>query len=108
MHDTLAGRSRVQYEEYTPDEARELEEKVKMYLDGELQEIEVSSLRMVYEAFGCFRRLYQQLGTELASRPAAASQQAEGAAQAPDGGPAAQQGHEPGREGEVGEDEEGR
>merc|ERR1719262_1531362 len=100
MHDTLAGRSRVQYEEYTPDEARELEEKVKMYLDGELQEIEVSSLRMVYEAFGCFRKLYQQLGTELASRPAAALQQGEGAAQAPDGGPAAQQGHEPGREGE--------
>jgi kinesin family protein 6/9 len=108
MHDTLAGRSRVQYEEYTPDEARELEEKVKMYVDGELQEIEVSSLRMVYEAFGCFRKLYQQLGTELASRPAAASQQGQGAAQVPDGGLAAQQGHESAREGEVGEDEEGR
>jgi len=106
MHDTLAGRSRVQYEEYNPDEIRELEEKVKMYLDGELQEIEVSSLRMVYEAFGCFRRLHQQLGTELAARPAVAAQQLEGA-QAPGGGPAAQQGHEQGHE-QVGEDEEGR
>jgi kinesin family protein 6/9 len=46
MHDTLAGRSRVQYEEYSPDEQAVLETKVQMYLDGEIQEIEVQSLRM--------------------------------------------------------------
>ncbi|CAJ1453954.1 unnamed protein product [Effrenium voratum] len=61
MHDTLAGRSRVQYEEYAPDEQKELEDKVQMYLEGELQEIEVTSLRMVYESFTCFRKLYQNL-----------------------------------------------
>ena len=27
MHDTLAGRSRVQYEEYAPDEQKELQDK---------------------------------------------------------------------------------
>jgi len=70
MHDTLAGRSRVQYEEYSPDEQAVLETKVQMYLDGEIQEIEVQSLRMVYEAFGLFRKLHQNLRTELASRPA--------------------------------------
>jgi kinesin family protein 6/9 len=69
MHDTLAGRSRVQYEEYTPDEQDVLESKVKMYLNGEIQEIEVASLRMVYEAFGIFRKLHQNLSTELSKRP---------------------------------------
>jgi kinesin family protein 6/9 len=107
MHDTLAGRSRVQYEEYAPHEAKELEEKVKMYLEGELQEIEVSSLRMVYEAFSCFRKLYQQLGTELASRPVR-PRPGEGAGQAAEGAQAAHQEPEGAREGEVGEDEEGR
>merc|ERR1719335_959428 len=43
MHDTLAGRSRVQYDEYMPDELQELESKIKDYLDGEIQEIEVAS-----------------------------------------------------------------
>lgn len=69
MHDTLAGRSRVQYEEYTPDEQAVLETKVQMYLDGEIQEIEVQSLRMVYEGFGIFRKLHQNLRTELSKRP---------------------------------------
>jgi len=69
MHDTLAGRSRVQYEEYTPDEQVVLETKVQMYLDGEIQEIEVQSLRMVYEAFGIFRKFHQNLRTELSRRP---------------------------------------
>jgi len=69
MHDTLAGRSRVQYEEYTPDEQAVLETKVQMYLDGEIQEIEVQSLRMVYEAFGIFRKFHQNLRTEMSKRP---------------------------------------
>jgi len=69
MHDTLAGRSRVQYEEYTPDEQAVLETKVQQYLDGEIQEIEVQSLRMVYEAFGIFRKFHQSLRTELSKRP---------------------------------------
>jgi len=74
MHDTLAGRSRVQYEEYTPDEQVVLETKVQMYLDGEIQEIEVASLRMVYEAFGVFRKLHQNCRMELSKRPVGASE----------------------------------
>lgn len=109
MHDTLAGRSRVQYEDYSPDEQKELEQKVSMYLEGEIQDIEVSSLRMVYEAFSIFRKLHQQLRTELAQRPT--------------GGPAMPGGYtedkaavgmqqafagQATRAGEVGEDEDGR
>jgi len=108
MHDTLAGRNRVQYEEYTPDEQRELEAKVTMYLDGEIQEIEVTSLRMVFEAFGCFRKLHQQLRTELAQRPAGAGVTGVSADdEAADSGAAVTQKPDS-REGEVGEDEDGR
>jgi len=106
MHDTLAGRSRVQYEDYSPDELRDLEAKIKMYLDGDVSDIEVSSLRMVYEAFGIFRNLYRQKCTELAERPfeTATGADAEGAGAA-DGA----DGHaDAPLSGEVGEDEEGR
>jgi len=107
MHDTLAGRSRVQYEEYSPDEQKELETKVQMYLEGEVQEIEVSSLRMVYESFTCFRKLYQDLRTELLNRPIQAAPTAGGDAEAADGAGAAATGAEA-HEGEVGEDVEGK
>mmetsp|Transcript_48397 Transcript_48397/g.78626 ORF Transcript_48397/g.78626 Transcript_48397/m.78626 type:complete len:725 (-) Transcript_48397:93-2267(-) len=107
MHDTLAGRSRVQYEEYSPDEQRELEAKVSMYLEGEIQEIELTSLRMGMECFLSFRKLYQQLRTELAQRPMGAPMSPTGEHEAAVGAGGAAGGHEP-REGEVGEDEEGR
>jgi kinesin family protein 6/9 len=69
MHDTLAGRSRVQYEDYTPDEQRELEVQVKSYLEGDTPQLEVVSLRMVVEAFTIFRKLHQGLQKDLAERP---------------------------------------
>jgi kinesin family protein 6/9 len=107
MHDTLAGRSRVQYEEYTPDEQSMLDEKVKQYLDCEIQEIEVQSLRMVYEAFAIFRKYHQNLTKELSQRPetlpAAAFDEVMGGDAAGQGADQAEQ-----REGEVGMDEEGK
>lgn len=105
MHDTLAGRSRVQYEEYTPDEQRDLKAKVQQYLTGDINDLEVVSLRMVYEAFGIFRQLHQQLQKDLAERPHHAVAAEEEAAAA--GGPSASPPPEA-REGDVGEDEEGR
>lgn len=107
MHDTLAGRSRVQYEEYTPDEQAELQEKVKMYLDGEIQDIEVQSLRMVTEAFGIFRKLHQQLRTELAQRPVAGPTGGKGDEAAAEGDTAGMIEPEQ-QEGDVGEDEDGK
>lgn len=74
MHDTLAGRSRVQYEDYTPDEQRELEVQVKAYLAGDSPQLEVVSLRMVVEAFSIFRKLHQQLEKDLAERPRLAAE----------------------------------
>merc|ERR1719343_1442763 len=80
--------------------------KIQDYLDGELQEIEVLSLRMVYESFGIFRNLYKKKCIELAERPFHAPTDAAGADAAPatdDATGAAARG-----EGDVGEDEEGR
>lgn len=74
MHDTLAGRSRVQYEDYTPDEQRELEVQVKDYLEGNTPQLEVVSLRMVVEAFAIFRKLHQGLQKDLAERPRMAAE----------------------------------
>lgn len=107
MHDTLAGRSRVQYEEYTPDEQRELEAQVLKYLEGEITDegLEVTSLRMVYEAFSCFKRLYTSLRTELASRPTLLA--GHGTAHQ-DGAPATSADFGDAREGGVGVDEQGR
>mmetsp|Transcript_592 Transcript_592/g.1371 ORF Transcript_592/g.1371 Transcript_592/m.1371 type:complete len:726 (-) Transcript_592:79-2256(-) len=107
MHDTLAGRSRVQYEEYSPDEQRELKEKVTMYLEGELQEVEVTSLRMVYEAFGIFRSLHQEMQMKLQQAPTSQAAVGQGGDGTQQGGVAAAEPGEP-KEGQVGEDEQGR
>jgi kinesin family protein 6/9 len=106
MHDTLAGRSRVQYEEYTPEERDILKTKVKSYLESEIQEIEVQSLRMVYEAFGIFRTYYQELQTKMAQMPASTQQVVTDEVTAETTGDGVDQAEH--REGEVGMDEEGK
>merc|ERR1719443_1254693 len=61
---------------------------------------------MVYESFGVFRKLHQQLQTELQQRPTAPGAGAvDGDAGAAEGGGAAD-GAPEAREGDVGEDEE--
>lgn len=109
MHDTLAGRSRVQYEEYSPDEKREMEQKVRRYLEGEVQELEVASLRMVYETFAIFRSVHIGLRKELAERPfsSAPGGGSEDTAGKGATGGSGQPGAQHGGVG-VGEDEEGR
>jgi len=106
MHDTLAGRSRVQYEEYTPDERALLKSKVSQYLESEIQEVEVQSLRMVYEAFGIFRTFYQDLQTKLAQMPASTQQVVTDEITAETTGDGVDKAEN--REGEVGMDEEGK
>merc|ERR1711870_34686 len=100
MHDTLAGRPRVQYEEYTQEERIALESKVLQYLKGQDQALEVTSLRMVYEAFSCFRKLHQH--AEPAQPPTAGVTANHVDNEHPTGSPAVAQEAEP-REGEVGE-----
>ncbi|KAF4669888.1 Kinesin member [Perkinsus chesapeaki] len=70
MHDILAGRQRIQYDEYTPEEVEELEKQIVQYLSGEDSDFQVESIRQVTEAFKIARRLYQQLSSDLASAKA--------------------------------------
>lgn len=68
MHNTLANRGHVQYDTYSPEEERDLDDKVQKYLDGELFELEVESVRMSLESFKLFRKKYQDLQKDLAKK----------------------------------------
>ncbi|CAD7930603.1 unnamed protein product [Amoebophrya sp. A25] len=69
MHDTLAGRGRIQYADYSPDEVRALEVKVHQYIEGETEQMEIVSLKMAHESFAIFRKMIQNLQKELRERP---------------------------------------
>ncbi len=69
MHDTLSGRGRIQYNDYSPDEIRALEGKVRGFVDGETEQIEVDSIKMVHESFSILRRMIHGLQKELRERP---------------------------------------
>jgi len=68
MHDTLAGRGRVQYSDYTPDEVRALETKVTQYVEGESEHMEIISLKMVHESFSIMRKMIHALQKDLRER----------------------------------------
>ena len=60
MHDTLANRGRVVYEPYTPDQQYQLQLLAEKYLDGELDEVEIESLRQAKEIFMQIRNIYKK------------------------------------------------
>lgn len=108
MYDTLAGRSQVQRDEFNPDETRELEGKLKQYINGEVADPpQIQSLRMVYEGFAIFKKLYNEQATELSKRPMGAAAMAGGGDEAGDGAPAAAYDNEE-QDGQVGDYEEER
>lgn len=59
MHDTLASRGRINYEPYTPEQQHQQQTLAKKYLDGEIEDIEVESLRQVRELFIQFKNIYR-------------------------------------------------
>ncbi|EER19633.1 kif9, putative [Perkinsus marinus ATCC 50983] len=65
MHDILAGRHTVRYDDYSPEEVEELEKRVVRFLKGEDADFEVESIQQVTEAFKIVRRLYQSISSEL-------------------------------------------
>jgi kinesin family member 6/9 len=60
MHDTLANRGRVVYEPYTPDQRRQIELLSEKFLDGQVEEIEIESIRQVKEILSYIRKLYKR------------------------------------------------
>jgi kinesin family protein 6/9 len=62
MHDTLANRGRITYDNYTPEQQYEVQKLAEQYLKGEKEDIEeITSLRQVRELFLQFRHCYKKL-----------------------------------------------
>ena len=52
MHDTLANRGRVKYDEYSLEEKQNISKVTMKYLNGEVEDIDnIDSLRMIREIF---------------------------------------------------------
>ena len=59
MHDTLANRGRVNYDQYSLEEQQNIKTVAHQYLDGEIDDIEqIDSLRMIREIFNVIRNEY--------------------------------------------------
>ena len=68
MHDTLASRSRVQYEAYTEDQRYQLQQTMKKWLANEIEELEVVNLRQVKEYFIQFKDYIKNLESNVEER----------------------------------------
>lgn len=58
MHDTLVGRGRISYEPYTLEEQFEEQKRAARFLNNEIEDIEIQSIRQVKELFFQFKNLY--------------------------------------------------
>lgn len=61
MHDTLGNRGRINYEPYTPEQQYAQQQLAKKYLNGDIEDIDIESLRQVKELFIQFRNIYRNL-----------------------------------------------
>lgn len=61
MHDTLVGRGRISYEAYSREQQYEQQQIAERFLKGELDDIDISSIRQVKELFIQFRNLYRNV-----------------------------------------------
>lgn len=61
MHDTLVGRGKISYENYTPEQQYEQQKLAKDFLDNKIDDIEIESLRQVKELFFQFKNLYRSV-----------------------------------------------
>lgn len=61
MHDTLVGRGRISYEPYTPEQQYEQQQIALKYLKGDIEDIDINSIRQVKELFIQFKNLYRSI-----------------------------------------------
>ena len=59
MHDTLSGRGRISYEPYSAEQQYEQQQICTRYLKGEIEDIDINSIRQVKELFIQFRNIYR-------------------------------------------------
>lgn len=60
MHDTLANRSRVVYETYTPEQQYQMQLIAEKYLEGGVEEIDFESLRQIKEILYQMRNIFKK------------------------------------------------
>ncbi|XP_067834986.1 kinesin-like protein KIF9 isoform X2 [Heptranchias perlo] len=65
MHNILANRRQVSYEILTANQIREIKAQVCRYLDGTLDEINITNLRQLRESFAQFKIILQQRELEV-------------------------------------------
>eukprot|EP01006_Ploeotia_vitrea_P033383 TRINITY_DN65487_c10_g5_i2.p1 TRINITY_DN65487_c10_g5~~TRINITY_DN65487_c10_g5_i2.p1 ORF type:complete len:851 (+),score=535.62 TRINITY_DN65487_c10_g5_i2:178-2730(+) len=61
MHDTLANRGDIAYDPYTQEQQEEMNEIVRQYVAGDIEDIDIQSLRQVRELFKQFRVYAREL-----------------------------------------------
>ena len=68
MHDTLANKGRVNYDDYSKEEHRKLEDLTGSFLKGDIDEFEsIDSLKMIREIFGIIRTEYKKKSQHIES-----------------------------------------
>lgn len=65
MHDTLANRGRVMYESYTPEQLYHIQIIAEKFLEGELDDVDIESLRQAREIFSQIRNIYKKTMNRL-------------------------------------------
>lgn len=65
MHDTLANRGRIVYEAYSSEQQYQIQLIAEKFLDGEVDDVDVESLRQARELFSQIRNIYRKTMTRL-------------------------------------------
>ncbi|XP_078396988.1 kinesin-like protein KIF9 isoform X3 [Cetorhinus maximus] len=65
MHNILTNRRHISYEALTENQVHEVKAQVCRYLDGTLDEINITNLRQLRESFAQFKIILQQQGQEI-------------------------------------------
>lgn len=61
MHDTLTGRGRISYEPYSPEQQYEQQVLAQKFLNNEIDDMNIESIRQVKELFYQFRNIYKSV-----------------------------------------------
>eukprot|EP00466_Bigelowiella_natans_P009990 jgi/Bigna1/42808/e_gw1.67.5.1 len=69
MHDSLANRSNIQYDDFSPEQRQQTYEMVDGYVKGEVEEIEIVNVRQIQEVFKQFKIYVQTMHKSGSSLP---------------------------------------
>jgi len=65
MHDSLANRSSVQYDDFTPEQRQEVYEMVDAYMTDKIPEIKIVNVKQIHEVFKQFKVYVKKAGVSM-------------------------------------------